>query len=247
MSITAMTQAEMVTEVANIIGRDKTSYSADQVTTYEDRIKQWLYWSHLTVARIYAFPELDQDPVDKVLTTNTYAYTFAGLGLSNQRVRQFLSVRLINGTSSWKMKQKLFRQFEEDHPYPDGDSARQPGFYTIYGRRLEIWPKPDSAYTMRVRLNYYPEDFASSSSTSVYLNKDDVLIAGAVAHAYLSLQENEDADRWAKTFASRLQVAVGPEMDPQDWEPEGRAFDFNSGRPTMGGDFHSNPLVFFNP
>lgn len=246
MSTTAMTQAEMVTEVANIIGRDKTSYSTDQATTYETRIKQWLYWSHLTMARLYAFPELDQDPFTSTMSTLTNIYTFATLGMDNIRMRQVLSVTLRNGTQSWKMKQKLFRTFEEDHPNVDADSAGQPRFYTLYGRRMEFWQRPDTAYTVRVRANYYPTDFASSSDASVYLNKDDTIIAGAVVHAYLSLQETEDAASWGKVFGTRMQTAVGPNMDPQDWEPEGRAFDYQSGRPTMTGDFHANPLVFFN-
>lgn len=246
MSVTAMTQAEAVTEVANIIGRDKTSLSADQTTTYETRIKQWLYWSHLTIARLYAFPELDQDPFTSTMSTLTNVYTLSTLGMDNSRMRQILSVTLRNGTQSWKLKQKIFRRFEEDHPNVDADSAGQPRFYTIYGRRLEFWQRPDSAYTVRVRANYLPTDYTSSSAASVYLNKDDVIVAGAVTHAYLSLQENEDAERWSKAFAGRMQAAIGPNMDPQDWEPEGRAFDYNSGRPTMTGDFHANPLVFFN-
>jgi len=242
MSITAMTQNEMVAEVANIIGRDQTSLSADNATTYENRIKQWLFWSHLTIARIYAFPELDLTPLDTTLTANNHTYTFTSLGIS--RIRQILGVTLVDGTSSRKLRQKLWRQFEEDYPSPTDDPASWPVFYTIYGRRLELYPVPDSAYTLRVRINQYPTDFASGTSTSVYENKDDVIVAGAVVHAYISLQENTDAAAWAPTFAARLQGVIGPERDPQDWEPEGRAFDFNTQRPVP--NFHANPLVFFN-
>lgn len=248
MSRTAMTQAEMVAEVANTIGRDRTSYSADQSTTYEDRIKQYLFWSHLTIGRLYAFPELDQPATTTGLAIDDYTYTFTQLGLTDQRVRQILSVRLINGTSSTKLTQRLFRTFEEAHPYIEGDSARPPCEYTVYGRGLELWPKPDSTYSLKIRVNYYPTDFTSSTDTSVYINKDDVIIAGAVAHAYNALQENADAAVWAKIFAGRLQAAIGPDMDPQDWEPEGRAFDYGSGRPSFGhGEYHADPLVYFNP
>lgn len=247
MSVTAMTQNEMVTEVSNIIGRQKSSLSIDDTTTYEARIKQWLYWSHLTMARLYAFSELDQDPIDKVLTTNTYAYTFANIGIDNARLRQVMSVVILDGTDSEKITQKLFRRFESDHPNPAAFDGQQPYFYTLYGRRLELYPKPDSTYTMRIRCNYLPQNFASGTSVSDFLNKDDIIIAGAVTHAYASLQENADAKEWAKVFAARLQNAVGPEMDPADWEPEGRAFDYQSGRPTLTGDFHANPLIYFNP
>jgi hypothetical protein len=243
MSITAMTQNEMVTEVANIIGRDQTSLSADNATLYSDRIKQWLYWSHLTIARIYAFPELDADPVDFVSTIGNNAYTFATMGLA--RVRQILGITVINGTRSCKTRQKLWRAFEEEFPSPADDPRGQPEYYTIYGRRIELYQVPDLVYTLRIRINQYPDNFASGTSVSPYENKDDVVIAGAVTHAYVSLQENADASAWATIFASRLQAVIGPYQDPQDWEPEGRAFDYNLQRPVQ--NYHANPLVFFNP
>lgn len=242
MSITAMTQDEAVQEVANIIGRDKTSLSADGATTYEARIKQWLYWSHLTMARLYAFPELDADPVTYTLTLDQHVYTFNSIGLT--RVRQILGVSIINGTSSKKIPQILARTFNEDHPYITGDSSQMPSEYTIYGRRIELWRKPDSAYSMVVRYNQLPADYTSGSAASSYLNKDDVIIAGAVTHAYISLQELEDAKYWARVFEARFQTVVGPEIDPGDWEPEGRAFDFNSQRSSL--DAHTNPFQFSN-
>lgn len=248
MSATAMTQTEMVTEVANIIGRDQTSVSADQVTTYEDRIKQWLYWGHLTIARAYAFPELDYDPVDYALTAGAanYSYTFTAVfgATIATRIRQVLGVVLINGTSSQRLDQLLSRRFEQDHPYVEGDATGTPEQYSIYGRRFEFWRAPVSAYSARFRVNLLPANFTSSSAASNYINKDDVIIAAAVVHAYISLQEIEDAKSWAETFMGRLKSAVGHELEPGDWEPEGRAFDFNSQRSSL--DSHADPFQFFN-
>jgi len=244
MSISALTQAEAVTEVANIIGREKTSLSADQSTTYEDRIKQWLYWSHLTIARMYAFPELDQDPVSYTLNTSTNIYTFANIGLSSSRVRQILGITVVDSTRSKKIPQKLWRQFQEDFPYPSAQAARKPECYTIYGKRVEFDRLPDSTYTISVRANYLPSNYSSSSAASVYENKDDLIIAGAVTHAYISLQENEDAKHWAGVFTDRFRAVIGPELDPGDWEPEGRAFDFvTQGRSI---DAHMDPFQLSN-
>lgn len=245
MSVTAMTRAEMVSEVANIIGRDATTYSADGSTLYSTRIKQWLYWSHLTMARAYAFPELDADPIDYTLSTSTNVYTFTTLALT--RIRQILGVRIIDGTNSRKLTQKLYRTFEEDYPNVAADSAQKPCEYTIYGRRIELDRLPDSAYTMRIRINQFPDDFASDSDTSDYLQKDDVIVAGAVVHAYISLQEIEDAKAWASIFAGRLQAAVSLVSEPQDWEPEGRAFGMNGRASYPIGGYEANPLVMFNP
>lgn len=242
MSVTAMTQDEAVLEVANIIGRDKTSLSADGSTTYENRIKTWLYWSHLTIARLYAFPELDADPVTYTLSTSTNIYTFATLGLN--RVRQILGVNYIDGTSSYKIPQKLWRDFEERNPYPTGQSPLQPSEYTLYGKRLELDRVPLTANNIRVRYNKLPSDYTAGSAASAYLDKDDIIVAGAAVHAYISLQEVEDAKYWANVFAARFQTAVGPEIDPGDWEPEGRAFDYNSQRSSMTAA--SDPFQFFN-
>ena len=243
MSVTAMTQTEMVTEVANIIGRDSTSYSADQTTLYSDRIKQWLYWSHLTIARAYAFPELDADPVTYALGTVTNIYSFTTLALS--RVRSILGITLVDGTSSWKIRQKLWRTFQEDHPYIIGDTTQKSREYTIWGQRIELWPLVPSAYNISIRYNQFPDNYASGSAASAYIQKDDVIIAGAVTHAYISLQETDDAATWAKIFAGRLGSAIGHQLEPADWEPEGRAFDMNGAR-TFSTNVESNPLVFFN-
>lgn len=243
MSATAMTQAEFVTEVANIIGRDKTSLSADQTTTYEDRIKQWLYWGHLTMARLYAFPELDATPISYTLGTSTNIYTFATLGLT--RVRQILGITLLDGTSSKKLPQILWRTFQEDHPAPTELADARPSLYTIYGKRIELDRVSDDTYSLSIRINQYPENFSSSSDTSDFENKDDVIIAAAVTHAYISLQELEDAKYWAGVFADRFRAAVGPELDPGDWEPEGRGFDPSTSRAPLL-DAHADPFRFFN-
>lgn len=243
MSISAMTQTEALTEVANIIGRDSTSLSADQVTAYSTRIKQWLYWSHLTIARAYAFPELDQDPVTYTLSTSTNVYTFTTLGLTS--VRQILGVTYIDGTSSYKIPQKLWRSFAEDHPYVAGYTTNKPREYTIWGQRVEFERIPVSANNVQIRYNKLPTDYTSASAASVYINKDDVIIAGAVAHAYIALQESDDAGTWAKIFAGRLQQAIGHQLEAGDWEPEGRAFDYAGQRPSFGAT-EANPLAFFN-
>lgn len=244
MSTTAMTQTEALTEVANIIGRDSTSLSADQATLYSTRIKQWLYWSHLTIARAYAFPELDQDPITYGLSTSTNVYTLATLGLTS--CRQVLGVTYIDGTASYKVPQKLWRTFEEDYPYVAGQTADKPKCYTLWGQRLEFNRLPISANNIQIRYNKLPTDYASAGAASVYINKDDVIIAGAVAHAYIALQENDDAGTWSKIFAGRLQQAIGHQLEAGDWEPEGRAFDFASQRPSFGSA-EANPLIFFNP
>lgn len=242
MSISAMTQDEAVSEVANIIGRDKTSLSADQATTYENRIKQWLYWSHLTIARLYAFPELDADPVAYTLGTSTNIYTFATLGLT--RVRQILGITVIDSTRSEKIPQRLWRQFQEDFPYPAAQSTRKPSVYTIYGQRVEFDRISDSTYTLQIRINQLPQNYTSGSAASSYINKDDLIIAGAVAHAYVSLQEIEDAKHWAGVFNDRFRAIIGPELDPGDWEPEGRAFDYNSQSRSI--DAHMDPFMMRN-
>lgn len=244
MSTSAMTQTEAVTEVSNIIGRDSTSLSADQATTYSTRIKQWLYWSHLTMARAYAFPELDQDPVSYTLSTSTNLYTFTTLGLTS--VRQILGLAYIDGTSSYKIPQILWRAFAEDHPYVAGQTSDKPRRYTIWGQRIEFDRVPVSANSLQIRYNKLPVDYTSAGAASVYINKDDVIIAGAVAHAYIALQENDDAATWAKIFTGRLQQAIGHQLEAGDWEPEGRAFDFNGQRASFSGASEANPLVFFN-
>lgn len=243
MSVSAMTRSEMVLEVANCIGRDKNSLSADNSTTYETRIKTWLYWSHLTIARLYAFPELDTVAANYTLSTSTNVYTFTTLVLS--RVRQILSVQLIDGTASQKVDRQLWRGFAQDYPNVDEDPAGKPDIYTIFGQRVEFNKLPDDDYTLKIRYNQYPDDFSGDSDTSDYTYKDDLIVAGAVVHAYVSLQELEDAKYWAGVFAGRLQTAIGLVSEPQDWEPEGRAFDMNGHRSI--GDAHANPLVYFNP
>jgi hypothetical protein len=243
MSISAMTQTEAITEVANILGRDSASLSADQATTYSNRIKQWLYWSHLTMARAYAFPELDQDPVSYTLSTSTNVYTFATLGLTT--VRQILGITYVDSSASYKIPQKLWRTFEEDYPYVAGQTADKPRCYAIWGQRIELNRIPSEANAIQIRYNKLPADYTSASAASVYINKDDVIIAGAVAHAYSALQENDDAATWAKIFTGRLQQAIGHQLEAGDWEPEGRAFDYTSQRPSYGSA-EANPLQFFN-
>lgn len=243
MSRTANTQTEFVTEIANAIGRRASSLAADQTTTYEDRIKQWLYWGHLRVARNFAFRELDAGPTDTTLTASTGQYTFTQLSLT--RVRQIQSVTLVNGTSSQKLTFVHPRRFREDFPNPSADSTRQPGLYTTWGRTLELYPYPDDAYTLRLHFNQYPDDFASSSSASPYEQKDDLIVASGVYEAFMNLQEYEDAAEWYKrNFVPKFQEVLKYEAEPADWEPEGRGTDM-AGRPSL--EWWKSPLAFDNP
>jgi len=245
MSTSALTQDEFVLEIASTLGVQKATKSVDGVTTYEDRIKQWLYWAHLSISRIFAFPELDADKVTPSTVASTNRYTFATLGLI--RPRQILSFYVVDptlGAKAQKLTQQLFRRFDQDHADILNDTEAMPQEYTIYGKAVELWYIPEKVYTMNIRYNQYPLDFATGASTSPYLFKDDVIIAGTLVNAYQALMETDDSKRWADIFASRLTSAIALESEPQDWEPEGRGFGMVSN--SSNADYQANPLSFFN-
>lgn len=240
-----LTRLQTVTKAADSIGRDLAGTTRSGAT-HQSILEEMYEWAKLRIARAYSFPELDvvdTTTADTVADTKTYTYTTLFGAAAATKVKDILSLVIEDGTSSRKVKQLLYREFDKRFPYPEGETTRKPFFYTVFANQVEFIPVPDAVYDIHSRRSIYPTRATGDGSTAEFNNIDDLILVGTIVEYFSYLQEFKDASSWNIVWKAKLKDAVRPYIHPKDWEPEGRAF--NSAVLTPG-DFWKDPLVFEN-
>lgn len=90
-------------------------------------------------------------------TASTFEYNVR-TNLSDE-INAIMSIqRLSSDDYGWNLIARSKEEFDTLHPYPDSETTDEPQEYTVYYKDkdiyIELWPVPDSAYTMRVRFQY---------------------------------------------------------------------------------------------
>ena len=235
-----LTRTQMVTEVANTVGRLIATKATDATTTLETRIRDyWIEWAKLRVARAFSFPELDISSTALSLTIDDGNYAFTDI-FASIKIKDILHFAIIDGTSSRKLTRWNYRRFDERFPNPAGDSSGKPSIYSVFGQNVLLWQLPDTAYTTNARASKFPDAFTGDSDTLPWDNMDDVIVTATVYESLLRLGETELAKDWFRDLKDRIKEAARPFIDgPEDWEPEGRAFGSNIISPS---DYWNDPF-----
>lgn len=235
-----LTRAQIVTEVANTIGRLVTTLSTDASTTLETRIRDyWVEWAKLRIARAFSFPELDITSTALSLAAADPSYAFTEI-FSGVKVKDILSFVVIDGTSSIKLTRRHQRRFDGDYPNPTSDPNGKPRIYMVFGQVIHTWQVADATYSTNVRATKYPAAFTGDSDTLPWDALDDIVVTATIYEALIRLNETELAKDWFRDLKARLKDAARPYIDsPEDWEPEGRAF--GSGI-LSASDYWNDPL-----
>jgi len=231
----AMTRAQMVTEICNVVGK-ALGASAPSGALLQDRVVTYLNWGQKRIARVYDFDELNTLLTTPTLVADVKRYPLESgtnnLGLT--RVKDISSIRLIDAENSRKLERWSYRKLDKRFPRPENYSTGRPSVYVRHGNYLEFFKIPDDTYSLSVRISQWAQDLSSTSQTSDFQDKDELLVTVGVLETYLALEEYSDAKIWFEKFMGEMRDCISAESDV-DWEPQavpfGSIVSYGSGEP----------------
>lgn len=119
---------------------------------------------------------------------------------------------------SRKVVEKPWRWFDRQFPAPDFIPAGWPRIYARWGNIIVMVPSPFLQFTAQLRYTRYPTPFVATqlSQVSDFDNKDDLLIAYALAYFFKSLGRNDRAAYFEGLGKEQLDEAI----DRDDTRPD---------------------------
>lgn len=235
----SLTRLQMANEVLDNLGRDGSATTRSG-TTLSDMAVRWLNRAQRQVARRYdlIFEQSTATTLDGI---KTYAFP--------SNVRSVFTVRLEDGVNSRKLTVVMPWEFDSRIPKPDVWTESKPWYYIPYkaSNQFELYPIPDSGYTLRMRHSSWPTDLAADASTTDYssfnIDLDDVLIFLATSYGFKYLQEIVDARSWRSDGWDRMkEVWIAERNSFPDWAPSGSGFSVTHGY-NPRGEYYNNPFV----
>ena len=86
-----------------------------------------------------------------------------------------------------------------------GNTAGKPKYFTMIGEQVQVFPTPDTTYTME--LAYYEKipDFSGDSSTNWLLTKEPLIyVYGALVHATPYLKDDDRVVLWQTLYRDQF-------------------------------------------
>jgi len=216
-----LTRAQLRTEIAaNLGGRTDLESGAglDTLNRALDRVQ-----TRIDRANRAGWSELHRTDSDSVVVTDVVATDVIYSGLpSDLNLIKTVLVKPSNSVGALRITQILRPQWD----VLAGDPALLPTataivFYvdersTAGVRQLRFWPVPNDDYVLYLHHTIHPLAFASDSSTSLFNNKDDIIIAGAMHYMFNRYQAFEEAEQWRKNFEDQLAKAILEDVNEPD-------------------------------
>jgi hypothetical protein len=168
---------------------------------------------------MWDWEELDQS--EEVTITITATAKDDKVITLSKTYKEIYAVTLVTGDGTSRKLQYLDkRQFDELYPEPEFHGRREPFTYTFWEEKLELFPVPDTADTLRVRGNKWPTAFnvSTTGATSDFDSKDDILIFLSVSTFYDMLGEYERATTLFNKARAKVEFAKDEQQNKPDLE-----------------------------
>ena len=217
-----MKRSEFIIEIADILKR----------TDLDERIKIWLNQALINISRSYNFKEMET--IVPLTTSETFP----------SDIKMPKTLRIIDGTQSLKLDMILVDDTDDNYPNPSADTKGKPDSYLWWGLvDYELIPNVDKLYNMKLRYYKYAPPFSSDVDTSIFKNKDDLIICAGVIEGYLALASKEDLEQatiWANKYTGILQsiITVEKELLNESWQPT-----INYDRHTLPYEYWKYPFI----
>lgn len=239
----AKTVAQMLPIIADGLGKSENA-TALSGALLKDRCIDFLNWGQQRMARFYSFNELNTytESAATVASVSRYPLTSGTNNLGLTRPKDIQSIRLIDGTNSRTLVRKSTRWFDKQYPLVTNFADARSSIYIRWGNDVELFRRPDAAYTLYIRYPQWASELTAGSTASDFENKDQLLITMAIMEGYLHFEQYDDAQIWLQKGLGLLMDAVRAEGNI-DWEPEAQAMGegrggYSSGEPWL--DPYSN-------
>jgi len=230
----AMNLEDIYTEVRENIKRTSTAVS-------DARIIRWVNWAQGYLADLHTYEEMREIYSGSTID-GTSRYGFP------TRMKDVYSMTLQDGSSSRVLTYVTARDFDTNIPRPAVYSEKRSNFYVDYGTNFQLFPIPNSAYSLVLRCSIYPEDFETDGTDdaeeSDLLRKDALMVAMTTTFGFWMLKEDEDAAYWGNNLVPSLfDASLKTDHSAEDWIPKARGFNSFGGRPALSGQWWTNPFT----
>lgn len=160
-------------------------------TDLDLRLTRFLNLAQQRLARLHDYDEMET--LSDASLVFTPAPTDGDIVLPN--LRELYSIRIWDDSRSVKLQQRSPRWWDKMIPEPDYHSRDIPQIYTIWGNTVQVFPLPEKNYTNLVKLRWtkWPTPLSSPTAPSEFNEKDELLIELAIAYAYRSLGNPDEA------------------------------------------------------
>lgn len=222
-----MIRSALRSEVRLCIKRDTNGFADSYINTRLD-------WAQEDLGLAYDWAEMFKQ-YSFTLTHATSTYSFP-TGMKN-----IYDIR-VNDTAGQKLIQVNPRTFDTDWPLPSLTGEGHPTHYVDYGDHFEVFPTPDTNYTLcYIKCSIMPTAFASDASSPDLTRKDRLIVALATMYCFEALQEAQLALYWQRLAQEAYAKALEGDRKPKDWIPQARPF--NSSKSVYRGETWKNPFV----
>lgn len=220
------TIAQIITSVTDNLG-DRSSGQIGSRTTEAvalDAINKAIY----KIAKCKKHITALERSVTLNITTSTYQYAMPAIDSTGAAIsiKKFLSwtIALVGSPIGYPIRRLAVTR--RDQIFPLTNTARQgrPYYYSIFHDIIEVYPYPNTAYTMTGRAVIWPTAVtASSTSNGLGTEFDDVIEEFATAECFAKLQQIEDAKLWLMRYEDSLRKALASldDVPDEDWFPVG--------------------------
>ena len=234
----AKTRDQMVTIVADALGKSQSA-TAVSGALLSTRCVDFLNWGQDRICRAYSFDELDilNESAATVASVKVYPLTTGTNNLGLTRPKDISSIRLIDSENSIKLVRWSDRKFDRVYPRPANFATGRPRIYIRWGSNLEFFKIPDAVYSLAIRYPQWAAELSSTSSTSSFEYKDQLIITSGILEGYLHFEEYNDADVWLQKFLGLLSDCIRAEGDT-DWETQADEFSMK-----RGGYYSGEPWI----
>lgn len=194
----------------------------------DDTIDVAINWSLRSISELHTFSEM-RKTYEGTLTVDSFTYNYP------TRLKEVFDIRIYTSSNYRKLHFVDPRHFDTEIPYPLNSGI--PTWWVGYGNYFEIYAKPDSAYTTRMRCSIFPPDLETDTATPLLVGKDSMIVTFATTHCWMMLKEYEYADKWSQFAINLLEAAKQGDKGEDDWVPVARGFN-----PSTVGLDYTNPF-----
>lgn len=198
----ALTKAQLVSRVQTITERD-------DLDTY---ILQFLNDGLKKIARDHTWRDLMIEKTT-TLTADAYRYSFPS------DMKECLGLRIIDDAESVWLTEISQVRLDAYEPLPSSRGSGRPSYYAVDGDYFEIFPPPDSAYSLRIRYNRWPDELVQDSDVPDIDQVDDVLSSMAAAEIFALVGDFDSSRQWEARAAGRMKDARIQDMRRPVWRP----------------------------
>jgi hypothetical protein len=232
----------------NLGGRDE-----GKVEPGITRINRALDLAQLRIARKRDFRELFILDTDNVVVTGTPATDAIYTGMpSTFRDIYGLVYQETASATAYPLSQMLPRQWHQLISAPLAHSTQErPTHYIIWGsatggKQIEWYPIPDQNFLLTRRYSKWPDrDGTWVDGVAADLDdKDDIIIALATHHLFLSLGQKEDAATWYAVYKDLMKDAEADNAHQPDMATRNRGISSGAG---LGPRYYEDAFVREDP